>query len=111
MRVMVMAMVMALPSAVLAGDMVFDCVAPGAAYPEMTAHLTKYYLENRGRIAFDGVELEVDVLSGLGTLTFLYLGDDFSMSYNVHPRTGRYNYSASGTKSGYGQGVCTQINS
>ena len=109
MRVTVVTIALFLPTAAVAGDLVFDCGAPDATHPEMVAHLTKYYGEKKGRITIGDVDRVAEVYSGLGTLTFLHIGEDYALFYAVDPDTGTYDYSASGSMSGHGRGTCTQI--
>ncbi len=111
MRVLVTAIALVLPTAALAGDLVFDCGAPDADYPEMVTHLTKYYGQKKGHITIGNVTREVDVYSGLGTLTFLYVSEGYALNYAVDPDTGAYTYSASGRISGHGRGTCTHVES
>ena len=109
MRVLVTTIALLLPTAASAGDLVFDCGAPDVAHPEMVAHLTKYYGQKKGHITIGDVDKAADVYSGLGTLTFLHIGEDYTLHYAVDPDTGIYDYSASGSMSGHGRGICTQI--
>jgi hypothetical protein len=102
-------MALVLPAAAMAGDLVFDCGAPDAAYPEMVVHLTKYYGQKRGHITIGDVTREVDVFSGLGTLTFLYIDEGYALHYSVDPGKGTYTYSVAGKVSGEGRGTCTQL--
>ncbi len=97
------------PTTVFAEARVFDCEAPDAQHPEMTAHLVKYEGQPRGHITIADIDRDVDVFPGLDTLTFLYIGDGYTLNYNVHPEAGTYDYSASGSKSGFGKGHCTEV--
>lgn len=111
MRVTVLTVALLLPTAALAGDLVFDCGAPDATHPEMIVHLTKYYGQKKGRITVDGVGRDADVYSGLGTLTFLHIGEGYTLHYSVDPGKGTFDYSASGSMSGHGHGTCEEISS
>ena len=97
------------PTMVFAEARVFDCDAPDAQHPEMKAHLVKYEDVPKGHITIADINRNVDVFPGLDTLTFLYIGDDYTLNYNVHPGKGTYDYSASGSKSGFGRGKCTEV--
>lgn len=109
MRVLVSTIALLLPTTALAGDLVFNCGAPDAAHPEMVAQLTKYYGEKRGHIIVGDDVVPAEVYSGLGTLTFLYIGEGYALHYSVHPQKGTYDYSLSGSMSGFGRGTCEQI--
>ena len=96
------------PSSVTAEARSFDCEALDAQQPETKAHLIKYEDQNRGHITIGSIDRDVDVYPGPDTLTFLYFGDGYTLTYSVHPVAGTYDYSASGSKSGFGKGTCTE---
>ncbi|WP_171231048.1 hypothetical protein [Ruegeria sp. HKCCA6707] len=75
----------------------------------MAARLVKYEGEDKGHITIGDIDKVVAVYPGLDTLTYLYIGEDYTLSYNVHPEKGTFDYSASGSKSGWGRGNCTEV--
>ncbi len=97
-----------LPSTGFAADLVFDCGTPDEAAPEMGAQLIKFDGQDRGTIRIGGSDKEAMVLRGLGTLTFLHVGDGFTMQYAVHTEEGFYDYSASGSMLGDRRGDCAK---
>ncbi|SDX09876.1 hypothetical protein SAMN05444358_10318 [Ruegeria halocynthiae] len=97
-----------LPTVAFAEERVFECDAPDAEHPEMAARLVKYDGQQKGHITIGEINKDVDVYPGLDTLTYLYIGDDYTLHYNVHPEKGTYDYSASGSKSGWGKGTCIE---
>nr|WP_170808272.1 hypothetical protein [uncultured Ruegeria sp.] len=98
-----------LPVAAVAEDRVFECEAPDAKYPEMAATLVKYEGQNKGHITIGDIDNKAEVYPGLDTLTYLYIGDGFTLNYNVNLKTGTFDYSASGSKSGWGKGSCKEV--
>ncbi len=98
-----------LPAAAFAEERVFECDAPDAEHPEMAAKLVKYDGQQKGHITIGDIDKDVDVFPGLDTLTYLYIGDGYTLHYNVHPEKGTFDYSASGSKSGWGKGACREI--
>lgn len=98
-----------LPTASLAEERIFNCGAPDAAHPEMAATLVKYEGQDKGHITIDDVDIDVAVYPGLDTLTFLYIGDGYTLNYNVHPEKGTFDYVASGSKAGWGRGACAEV--
>ncbi len=111
MKYVLLCMALAAPSSVIAEARSFDCTAPNDQHPEMQAHLIKYDGEDKGHITIADIDKDVAVYPGLDTLTFLYIGDGYTLNYNVHPEAGTYDYSASGSKSGFGSGTCTETTS
>ncbi|UAB89383.1 hypothetical protein I5192_01475 [Ruegeria sp. SCSIO 43209] len=97
-----------LPAAAVAEERVFECEAPDAEHPEMAARLVKYDGQQKGHITIGDIDKDVDVFPGLDTLTYLYVGEDYTLNYNVHPEKGTFDYSASGSKSGWGKGTCVE---
>ena len=79
-----------------AGQLAFDCGTPDPAHPELGAHLVKFDGEDKGKIIIGEAEMEAMVLRGLDTLTFLHIGDGFTLQYAVHTEAGFYDYSACG---------------
>ncbi|SMO58088.1 hypothetical protein [Ruegeria faecimaris] len=98
-----------MPFTALAEERVFECQSPDEQHPEMAAKLIKYEDQNKGRIKIGDIDKEVDVFPGLDTLTYLYIGEDHTLSYNVHPQKGTFDFSASGSRTGWGKGTCTEI--
>jgi len=98
-----------LPFAAFAEERVFECEAPDAEHPEMAAKLTKYEDQDKGHITIGDIDKDVDVYPGLDTLTYLYIGEDYTLHYNVHPEKGTFDYSVSGSKSGWGKGNCKEV--
>ncbi|MGB3314588.1 MAG: hypothetical protein WBB85_09255, partial [Albidovulum sp.] len=95
-------------SLAFAQEMVFDCGTPDAAQPELGAQLVKFDGEAKGKIVIGDTELDAMVLPGLGTFTFLHIGDGFTIQYAVDPEQGFYDYSASGSKTGHKRGECSK---
>ena len=108
MKYVLLCAALAAPSSVFAEARSFDCEAPDAQHPEMEAHLVKYDGVDKGHITIGDIDKDVDVYPGLDTLTFLYIGDGYTLNYNIHPEAGTYDYSASGSKSGFGKGKCVE---
>ena len=106
MRNWIIVLALALPSVASAQDLAFDCGTPDPAQPELGAHLVKFSDESKGRISIGETQLDAMVLNGLGTLTFLHIGDGFTMQYAVHVEEGFYDYAASGSKMGNKRGPC-----
>jgi hypothetical protein len=100
---------MLLPSTGFAADLVFDCGIPNEAAPELGAQLVKFDGQDKGTIRIGTAEKEAIVLNGLNTLTFLHIGDGFTMQYAVHTDEGFYDYSASGSMRGDQRGDCVQV--
>lgn len=97
------------PTLAFAEERIFECEAPDAEHPEMAARLVKYEGEDKGHITIADIDKDVAVYPGLDTLTYLYIGDGYTLNYNVHPEKGTFDYSASGSKSGWGRGSCTEV--
>lgn len=108
MKSTICALFLALPTAAVAEPLVFDCGTPDPASPELGAQLIKFDNEDKGKIIIGDGEFDAMVLPGLGTLTFLHIGDGFTMQYAVHAEAGFYDYSASGSKRGEKRGECME---
>lgn len=98
-----------LPTVCFAEERIFECEAPDAEHPEMAARLVKYEGEDKGHITIGDIDKDVAVYPGLDTLTYLYIGDGYTLNYNVHPEKGTFDYTASGSKSGWGRGACVEV--
>lgn len=99
------ALALALPASAFGGEVAFDCGTPDPARPELGAKLVKLG-EDKGSITIGSDRFDAMVLAGLGTITFLHLGDGYTMQYSVDPEAGIYDYSASGSRQGYRRGAC-----
>lgn len=102
------ALALALPATAFGGEVAFDCGTPDSARPELGAHLLKLDGADKGSITIGDERYEAMVLGGLGTITFLHLGDGYTMQYAVNPEAGIYDYSASGSRQGYRRGKCVR---
>ncbi|MGB3314587.1 MAG: hypothetical protein WBB85_09250 [Albidovulum sp.] len=100
------AAVMLLPVAASADDIVFDCQVENAAQPEMAARLFQEEGQMTGFVTIDGTEMEALIYEAAESRTFLYLGDDYSLSYTVNIDTGAYEYFADGSKAAEANGIC-----
>ncbi len=92
MKYVLLCMALAAPSSVIAEARSFDCTAPDDPHPATQAHLPKYAGEDKGHITIADIDKDVAVYPGLDTLTFLYIGDGYTLNYNVHPEAGTYDY-------------------
>ncbi|MGB3146981.1 MAG: hypothetical protein WBA91_04400 [Paracoccaceae bacterium] len=108
MKFLISAAAFILPSTGFAADLVFDCGTPDAAAPELGAQLVKFDGQDKGLIRIGAREEEAMVLNGLGTLTFLHIGDGFTLQYVVNPEEGIYDYSTSGSMTGNKRGDCAK---
>lgn len=105
-RIFAVAISACLPLAVSAGDIAFSCSVEDAVQPEMTARLFQKDGETTGLVAIGGAQMEALIYEAPDSRTFLFLGDDYSLSYTVNLTTGTYEYFADGSKSAEADGTC-----
>jgi hypothetical protein len=77
--------------------------------PELTAKLVQFEVEDKGQIIVAENAMDAMVLHALGGLNFLHIGDGYTMSYDINIEEGVVKYSASGNKSGFGKGTCSEV--
>lgn len=104
-----LALALVLPMAAQAGNTAFECGTPDPAKPEMGAKLVRFDGQDKGTITIGDQEMEAMVLTGLDSLSFLHIGDGFTIQYAVNTKEGFYDYSASGSKMGHLRGECREI--
>ncbi|MCK0143030.1 hypothetical protein [Aliiroseovarius sp. F20344] len=99
------------PSMALAQERTYNCEVPKGALPEMAVTLVTLHDGKAGHIIMDGEQKEASVYPGLDSITFLMFSDDYSytLHYNMNLENGDFDFSASGAKSGWGRGTCTEV--
>ena len=101
------------PSMALATDRTFNCEVPNGSMPEMNVTLVANSGNRVGQVLFNGEKTKADIYPGLNALTFLMFAPDYSytFNYNLNLEAGEYKFAASGRKSGWGNGTCTEVTS
>jgi hypothetical protein len=99
------------PTMAIAQERTFNCSVPNGNLPEMAVTLVSMDGGKAGHVLMNGEKVEANVYPGLNAVTFLMFAQDYSytINYNVNFESGEYNVSASGAKSGWGRGTCTEV--
>lgn len=99
------------PTIALAQEQTFKCEVPNGKLPEMAVTLVSIDRGKDGHVMMDGEKKTASVYPGLDSVTYLMFSDDYSytLHYNVSLIDGQYDFSASGAKSGWGRGTCTEV--
>ncbi|NDW53591.1 hypothetical protein [Aliiroseovarius sp. PrR006] len=99
------------PTMALAQEQTFDCEVPNGSLPEMAVTLVTIDGGKDGYLMMGGEKKTASVYPGLDSVTYLMFSDDYSytLHYNMNLKDGHYDFSASGAKSGWGRGTCTEV--
>ena len=83
----------------------YECISQSDPTHAFTVHQKPG--EQAGTYAMNGDEKEVMVVSGLSTVTYLYLADDSSINLTVHLDDNKFEVSYGGALFGEEHGTCT----